>query len=231
MRIDYFETWGKCKQTQKEKSQGYSIFKSLEAGKPSALNPDLQPQISITLTEQSALKIDYSAPFMNNPAPSEPQGRLWGLWDYEVLELFIAGANNEYLELEFGPYAHHLALYFKGERQLVEDHVKLEELSFWKKDRSPLAVTDRLQSKAKPTQWGGSCLIMQEQLPPSFKSSPESINQSILTNTLQLDLAINAFWCFNDQYDKRQFCCAFPLPGSKPNFHQPTYFPRYALHS
>ena len=230
MRIDHFDIWGKYRQDSQRNGLNNSIQASSNTLGSSVLSSYKQPYISITLTEQSALKIEYSAPFMDNPAPSEAQGRLWGLWEYEVLELFIAGANNEYLELEFGPHSHHLALYFKGERQLVEGHVKLEELSFWKDSLQSQSMIDHLQAKVKPAQWGGSCLIKQEHLPPSFLGNPESVDHSILTNQSQLNIAINAFWCFDDHHDSRQFYCAFPLPGSKPNFHQPAYFPRCTLH-
>ena len=231
MRIDHFDTWGTYRQNPQTEGLNNSRRASSSTLESSVLSSSEQPQISIILTEQSALKIEYSAPFMDNPAPSEAQGRLWGLWEYEVLELFIAGADNEYLELEFGPHSHHLALYFKGERQLVEDHVNLEELSFWRDSLQSQSMIDHLQAKVKPAQWGGSCLIKPENLPPSFKGNPETLDHSILTNQSQLNIAINAFWCFNDQHHSRQFYCAFPLPGLKPNFHQPAHFPRYILHS
>ena len=33
-----------------------------------------------------------------------------GLWDYEVVELFLLNSDTEeYLELEFGPHGHYLA--------------------------------------------------------------------------------------------------------------------------
>ena len=64
----------------------------------------------------------------DDTAPSEPPGRLWGLWQHEVVEVFIAGAaDDRYIELEMGPHAHYLALRFAGERNLVDDDVSLEE--------------------------------------------------------------------------------------------------------
>ena len=152
------------------------------------------------------------------------RGRLWGLWEYEVLELFIAGANDEYLELEFGPFEHHLALAFKGERVLKDDQVELRDLSFWR-TLEPLGT----QVTAVAGRWGGSCLISHEQLPPSFKECTVDQNQYSQVNSTRLHLAINAFWCFHDSQKRRQFCCAFPLPGLKPNFHQPKYFPRHTV--
>jgi hypothetical protein len=70
-------------------------------------------------TETLAITID--APYHGDPAPDEPAGRLWGLWNFEVVEVFIGGIDQRYLELEFGPHGHYLALEFHGERKLVAD--------------------------------------------------------------------------------------------------------------
>jgi hypothetical protein len=63
------------------------------------------------------VKLHIDAPFHGDPAPDAEPGSLDGLWEYEVVELFIAGADGHYLELEFGPYGHHLALSFSGVRE------------------------------------------------------------------------------------------------------------------
>jgi len=53
-----------------------------------------------------------------DPAPAQPAGQTDGLWGYEVVELFLANDDGHYLELEFGPYGHYLALRFSGIRQI-----------------------------------------------------------------------------------------------------------------
>ena len=63
------------------------------------------------------LKVTIDAPFHGDPRPEGPAGSTPGLWEYEVVELFIAGQDGRYLELEFGPYGHYLALSFAGVRQ------------------------------------------------------------------------------------------------------------------
>ena len=50
------------------------------------------------------------AKFYNDARPDAQPGYLMGLWDYEVVELFLLNSQTEeYLELEFGPHGHYLA--------------------------------------------------------------------------------------------------------------------------
>ena len=50
------------------------------------------------------------ANFYNDAKPDAEPGYLMGLWDYEVVELFLLNSHTEeYLELEFGPHGHFLA--------------------------------------------------------------------------------------------------------------------------
>ena len=56
------------------------------------------------------LQLDLRAPFHGDPAPALPPGPCWGLWDYEVVELFIVGKSDAYTEIELGPHGHHLVL-------------------------------------------------------------------------------------------------------------------------
>lgn len=66
-----------------------------------------------------------SAPFYGDPPPSAPVGATWGLWEHEVVEWFIAGPGEDYLEIELSPHGHHLALRLSGVRQVVERELPL----------------------------------------------------------------------------------------------------------
>lgn len=68
-----------------------------------------------------ALVIEVDAPFHGDPAPDAPPGPLWGLWNHEVVEVFISGFGSPepYLELELGPHGHHLAIQLQGERSVL----------------------------------------------------------------------------------------------------------------
>jgi len=63
-----------------------------------------------------ALEIRVEAPYHGDPAPEGEPGSTPRLWEYEVVEVFLLGAGGCYLELEFGPHGHYLALSFRGMR-------------------------------------------------------------------------------------------------------------------
>jgi hypothetical protein len=63
------------------------------------------------------LDLSFDAPYFDDPPPPMAAGPAPGLWDFELIELFIAGPDDEYLELEFGPHGHYLALQLRGVRK------------------------------------------------------------------------------------------------------------------
>jgi len=65
------------------------------------------------------LGIQIEAPFHGDPPPSAPAGEFEGLWNYEVVELFLLGTNGHYLEIEIGPHAHFLIYHLCGIRQVA----------------------------------------------------------------------------------------------------------------
>ncbi|MFZ6183993.1 hypothetical protein [Nannocystis pusilla] len=66
-----------------------------------------------------ALEIAVDAPFHGDPAPPFAPGSTPGLWNFEVVELFLHAPDDRYLELELGPHGHTLALQLHGVRNLV----------------------------------------------------------------------------------------------------------------
>lgn len=66
----------------------------------------------------AGLTIVARAPFYNDPPPPASAGELDGLWEYEVVELFLLGAAGRYLEVELGPHGHYLVLLMAGVRQV-----------------------------------------------------------------------------------------------------------------
>jgi hypothetical protein len=71
------------------------------------------------------LSIEVDAPFHADPAPEAPLGRLDGLWNFEVVELFLVGSGERYLEIEMGPHGHYLALLLHGRRKVVEADIAI----------------------------------------------------------------------------------------------------------
>jgi hypothetical protein len=73
-----------------------------------------------------ALVVDIDAPFHGGDAPNVPVGHTPGLWNHEVVELFLLGSDERYLEIEFGPHGHHLVLELRGPRRVVQEHTALD---------------------------------------------------------------------------------------------------------
>ncbi len=67
-----------------------------------------------------ALSIRVDAPFHDDPPPDGPAGRTDHLWEYEVVEVFLLGDGDRYLELEVAP-DRYLFLEFEGARQRTAD--------------------------------------------------------------------------------------------------------------
>eukprot|EP00052_Salpingoeca_macrocollata_P017727 m.145047 g.145047 ORF g.145047 m.145047 type:complete len:193 (-) comp20482_c1_seq4:36-614(-) len=110
--------------------------------------------ISITLTpcpDKQVVLMDIDAPLYNSPAaPSRPAGEACPqLWDYEVVEMFFLGAEERYLEVEFGPHGHHLLLLLAGRRNMCRDQL-------------PVVYT----SKKSDGRWTGRAEIPFSYFPP-----------------------------------------------------------------
>lgn len=133
------------------------------------------------------LKVEVDAPFHDDPAPPGPAGELDRLWQYEVTELFLLGAEGHYLEIELGPHGHYLILHLSGIRQ-VSNTLQPTHCS--------THITD--------CRWQGALTL--------------ALEQSILPFTHVNAYAIHGLGA------KRRYLSAFPVPGERPDFHQPHYF-------
>lgn len=110
--------------------------------------------VSVRLDANGAgLTLQVDAPFHGDPPPPGPPGPTPGLWEYEVVEVFIAGGpeGTDYLEIELSPHGHHLVLRLNGVRNPVE-----EEL--------PLDYTAHLDRHAR--RWRGEARVPAAWLPP-----------------------------------------------------------------
>lgn len=81
-------------------------------------------------SDEGGLTLRLNAPLHGDPPPDAPPGPTWALWEHEVVELFIAGPGEDdavrYLEIELGPYGHHLVLTLAGRRHVVERCLPLD---------------------------------------------------------------------------------------------------------
>ena len=82
------------------------------------IGPDERVSLALELGD-AALVLDVDAPFHGDPAPPGAPGSCDGLWEFEVAELFLLGAEQHYLEIELGPFGHYLALSLRGPRGLL----------------------------------------------------------------------------------------------------------------
>lgn len=88
---------------------------------------DADEQVELWLSaEPEHLLLEIEAPFHGDPPPPGPPGPTWGLWEHEVVELFLLGAEERYTEVELGPHGHHLVLRLVGVRQVQERLLPLD---------------------------------------------------------------------------------------------------------
>lgn len=100
------------------------------------------------------LLLQVDAPYHGDPAPPGAPGSTPGLWDFEVVELFLLGRHNRYLEIELGPHGHYLVLELHGRR-------------------NPAATQNVLEFRAtRPEQaggrWRGEARVPLAWLPPGM---------------------------------------------------------------
>lgn len=78
----------------------------------------------------------------NQRIPNAPRDKRFdGLWEYDVVEVFLVGADGKYLEVELGAGGHWLVLGFDGIRHRSNDYV-----DFNPDHRNGSAVEDTWQS-------------------------------------------------------------------------------------
>ena len=74
--------------------------------------------------EEDGLRIEVDAPFHDDPPPRGAPGPTNGLWEHEVVELFVVGRGEDstdvpYTEIELSPHGHYLVLILRGIRRTV----------------------------------------------------------------------------------------------------------------
>jgi hypothetical protein len=98
------------------------------------------------------IEVDVEAPFHGDTPPPALPGPTDRLWEFEVVELFVAGGDGEpprYLEVELSPHGHHLVLRFLGVRNAVDRALQL-------------AFT----AERKDGRWTGRAVVPAHYLPP-----------------------------------------------------------------
>jgi len=108
--------------------------------------------MDLTLLEDRLL-VEVDSPFYDDPPPHGPARSLDGLWEFEVVELFLLGESRHYLELELSPHGHYLALQLQGCRVRVSEDLPLE-----------------VHCEVRGQRWTGSATIPGRLLPEGLHS-------------------------------------------------------------
>lgn len=74
------------------------------------VQPEARATVGIVWDTCGNLRLRWDAPRMLGPLPRQSPGSCFGLWEYPVLEVFLVSAQGPYVELEFGPAGHWLAI-------------------------------------------------------------------------------------------------------------------------
>lgn len=170
----------------------------------------------------SEMIIDIDAPFHDDPPPphqpsadhSVPRSeRFVGLWDYEVVEVFIGPGvisklkttkvdvrSFPYLEINVGPHGHYYMSSFLNEANFRE---KYDEYTL---ERPLVTHIDRTKRR-----WRGKIAI------PSF-----IIPEPLCEEDYSTLWSMNAYAIFGskERNTPRTYLAHSPVPGEKPNFHK-----------
>ncbi len=96
------------------------------------------------------LALHVDAPFHGDSPPPGAPGALDGLWNHEVVEVFLAAPDtDDYLEVELGPHGHHLVLRLSGVRRAFARCLPLP-----------------LQVQRHDTRWTATAVVPAAWLPP-----------------------------------------------------------------
>lgn len=158
-------------------------------------------QATLTLLDRPGhgLDVQVDAPRFHDPLPPAPPGRLDGLWAYEVVELFLLGEDERYLEVEVGPGGHHLALAFAGQRVRVDDDVPIQVIR----------TDDPSTDGTRADRWTARFVIAEANLPPGWREGGRRCNA----------------YTIHGAPDARCYAVAHVLGTQQPDFHAIAAFP------
>jgi hypothetical protein len=148
------------------------------------------------------LEVHVDAPYHGDPPPPSPPGSTPGLWEHEVVELFVQGPGSSYLEIEVGPHGHHLVLRLADVRRPLAMGLPLD-----------------LDVVRTPERWSATFRV-----PPLWIGGGGEVSNGAARG-LDGELRGNLFACWGAN-DRRHYAARFPVPGPQPDFHQPARFGR-----
>ena len=159
------------------------------------------------MTGDVILEID--APYFNDPAPPMEPGKCMKVYDYEVVEIFIAAYPHDdesyeyspYLEIQIGPHGHYNIVFFLQEADFKNKDASLEL------ERAPVTKIN-----TQTGRWTAEVAV------PSFY-----LPEPVCGDDLSITWMMNAY-AMHGVGEARQHFAHSTVPGEKPNFHQLRYF-------
>jgi hypothetical protein len=172
-------------------------------GKPAVASPY---RVSFSISAMTGdVVIHIDAPFFNDPPPPGEPGKYHKLYNFEVVEVFLAAYPGEddqpafspYLEVQVGPHGHYNLVFFLKEADFpnMDNSLELEKLP------TP-------QINAKSGRWTAEVAV-----PAFFLPEP------VCGDDLSVTWMANAY-AIHGTGDRREYLAHSPVPGTEPNFHQ-----------
>ena len=160
-------------------------------------------RVRVSEATGGGLLVEVEAPYFGDPAPPTFPGPTDRLFEFEVVELFLAQESDpsRYLEVELSPHGHHFVLAFEGVRNAVAKAIQI-----------PYAA------QLDGERWRGVAFLSTEWVPEG----------ELLANAFAAHGSGGGSGACSGA--GRRFLSAWPFPGEqpgdRPNFHRPHAYPR-----
>jgi hypothetical protein len=164
-----------------------------------ALAPEHRAEVELSW-HGAELRVVLDAPYYADPPPPSAAGSTDRLWEYEVAELFIAGPDQRYLELEFGPHGHQLVLLLDGVRRVRDKGLALDYHAQIEHAAGPQRSSSGASGAEPVGRYRGVAHVPAHYLP----ANPTGVNAYLIHG-------VGAQRCY---------CAHAPVPGSQPDFHR-----------
>lgn len=162
---------------------------------------EFEDQVTVCISFEEATEsvvVSVDAPFYNDPkpVPLNAASNFDGLWNFEVVEVFIKGKQDKYLEMEMGPHGQYLILACNGYRQCFVRGIE------------PVSYTANIEG----SRWRGKLVIQSKLLPPvsAIVSSPFTFNAFSIHNKKGSD-------------NERVHASLFPPPKASEDYRTPDF--------
>ena len=180
-----------------------------------------QPLASCLFTwTPKGLHIQFQARFFDMPAPPAPAGTFWKLWEWEVVEFFIVGDEEHYLEIECSPHGHYLILKLHHIRNIKEKMMMIDYQSSLHKtstfNYAPLIESTSHPHMSSTPYWYADLLLPFDLLPPP-QLKPHG-----------WDYQVNAFM-YHIYKDQPYHALAYDLGEGAPDFHRIHAYPSWHM--